>query len=108
MKMGKFRDVNKNNLENTLKMMEEYLEIYLKSWENHGKVMKFFQSRKVGTLLLTTWNALFTVAPVNFTGFNVTGCRENRKFQIYFYTRNILKLILRDVPGVWYAGHSTL
>ena len=49
MKIGKFVDVNQN-LEITLKMMEKYLEIYCKTWKNPGKLMEFFQSRKMGTL----------------------------------------------------------
>ena len=50
MKIGKFVDVNQNNLEITLKIMKKYLKIYWKTWKNHGKVMEFCQSRKVGTL----------------------------------------------------------
>ena len=50
MKIGKFVDVNQNNLEITLKIMKKYLEIYWKTWKNHGKVMEFCKSEKVGTL----------------------------------------------------------
>ena len=34
----------------TLKIMKKYLEIYLKTWKNHGNIMEFCQSEKVGTL----------------------------------------------------------
>ena len=30
--------------------MKKYLEIYYKTWKNHGKIMEFCQSEKVGTL----------------------------------------------------------
>ena len=30
--------------------MKKYLEIYLKTWKNHGNIMEFCQSEKVGTL----------------------------------------------------------
>ena len=35
-----------NNFEITLKIMKKYLEIYLKNWKNHGKVMVFFSLKK--------------------------------------------------------------
>ena len=34
----------------TSKIMKKYLEIYLKTWKNHGNIMEFCQSGKVGTL----------------------------------------------------------
>ena len=34
----------------TLKIMKKYLEIYFKIWKNHGNIMEFYQSEKVGTL----------------------------------------------------------
>ena len=36
----------------TLKIMKKYLEIYFKTWKNHGNIMEFCQSEKVGTLRL--------------------------------------------------------
>ena len=36
----------------TLKIMKKYLEIYQKTWKNHGNIMEFCQSGKVGTLFL--------------------------------------------------------
>ena len=30
--------------------MKKYPEIYLKTWKNHGNIMEFCQSEKVGTL----------------------------------------------------------
>ena len=36
MKIGKCVDVNQKNLEITLKMMGKYLEMYCKTWKNHG------------------------------------------------------------------------
>ena len=30
--------------------MKKYLEIYQKTWKNHGNIMEFCQSGKVGTL----------------------------------------------------------
>ena len=30
--------------------MKKYLEIYPKTWKNHGNIMEFCQSEKVGTL----------------------------------------------------------
>ena len=32
--------------------MKKYLEIYLKSWKNHGNITEFCQSGKVGTLII--------------------------------------------------------
>ena len=52
MKIGKFVDVNQNNLEITFKIMKTIPEIYWKTWENHGKIMEFCQSGKVRTLRL--------------------------------------------------------
>ena len=31
--------------------MEKYLEIYFKTWKNHGNIMEFCQSEKVRTLI---------------------------------------------------------
>ena len=36
MKIDKFVDVSQNNLENTFKIMMKNLEIYWKTWKNHG------------------------------------------------------------------------
>ena len=41
----------------TLKIMKKYLEIYLKTWKNHGN-MEFCQSEKVGTLISFILNLL--------------------------------------------------
>ena len=30
--------------------MKKYLEIYPKTWKNHGNIMEFCQTEKVGTL----------------------------------------------------------
>ena len=32
--------------------MKKYLEIYPKTWKNHGNIMEFCQTKKVGTLNL--------------------------------------------------------
>ena len=40
-----FQIYNQNNLEIILKIMK-------KTWKNHGKVMEFCQSEKVGTLII--------------------------------------------------------
>ena len=34
----------------TLEIMKKYLEIYQKTWKNHGNIMEFCQAGKVGTL----------------------------------------------------------
>ena len=51
MKLNKFAYLYSKPLGNhTLKIMKKYLEIYLKTWKNHGNIMEFCQSEKVGTL----------------------------------------------------------
>ena len=51
MKLNKFAYFYSKPLRNhTLKIMKKYLEIYLKTWKNHGNIMEFCQSGKVGTL----------------------------------------------------------
>ena len=52
MKLIKFAYLHSKPLVNhTLKIMKKkYLEIYLKTWKNHGNIMEFCQSEKVGTL----------------------------------------------------------
>ena len=51
MKLNKFAYLFSKPLGNhTLKIMKKYLEIYLKTWKNHGNIMEFCQSKKVGTL----------------------------------------------------------
>ena len=51
MKLKKYAYLYSKLLGNyTLKIMKKYLEIYLKNWKNHGNIMEFCQSRKVGTL----------------------------------------------------------
>ena len=53
MKLNKFAYLFSKPLRNhTSKIMKKYLEIYLKNWKNHGKIMEFCQSEKVGTLSL--------------------------------------------------------
>ena len=37
-------------MEATLKNIKKYLEIYLKTWKNHGKIMEFCRRQNVGTL----------------------------------------------------------
>ena len=50
-KLNKFAYLYSKPLGNhTLKIMKKYLEIYLKTWKNHGNIMEFSQSEKVGTL----------------------------------------------------------
>ena len=52
MKLNKFAYLYSKPLGNhTLKIMKKYLEIYYKkTWKNHGNIMEFCQSEKVGTL----------------------------------------------------------
>ena len=51
MKLSKIVHLYLEQLENyTLKIMKKYLEIYQKTWKNHGNIMEFCQSGKVGTL----------------------------------------------------------
>ena len=51
MKLNKFAYLYSKPLENhTLKILKKYLEIYLKTWKNHGNIKEFCQSEKVGTL----------------------------------------------------------
>ena len=51
MKLNKFAYLYSKPLGNhTLKIMKKYLEIYFKNLENHGNIMEFCQSEKVGTL----------------------------------------------------------
>ena len=51
MKLNKFAYLfSKPPGNHTLKIMKKYLEIYLKTWKNHGNIMEFCQSEKVGTL----------------------------------------------------------
>ena len=51
MKLNKFAYLCSKPLGNrTLKIMKKYLEIYWKTWKNHGNIMEFCQSEKVGTL----------------------------------------------------------
>ena len=53
MKLNKFLYLYSKPLRNhTLKIMKKYLEIYLKTWKNHGNIMEFCQSEKVGTLMI--------------------------------------------------------
>ena len=53
MKLNKFDYLYSKPLGNhTLKIMKKYLEIYQKTWKNHGNIMEFCQSEKVGTLNL--------------------------------------------------------
>ena len=53
MKLNKFAYLYSKPLGNhTLKIMKKYLEIYLKTWKNHGNIMEFCQSEKVGTLVI--------------------------------------------------------
>ena len=53
MKLNKFAYIYSKPLGNhTLKIMKKYLEIYFKTWKNHGNIMEFCQSEKVGTLKL--------------------------------------------------------
>ena len=54
--------------------MKKYLEIYPKTWKNHGNIMEFCQTKKVGTLLLTqTFCTIFTniTNDVRYTGNNL-------------------------------------
>ena len=52
MKLNKFAYLCSKPLGNrTLKIMKKYMEIYWKTWKNHGNIMEFCQSEKVGTLL---------------------------------------------------------
>ena len=46
MKIGKFVDVNQNNLEITLKIMKKYLEIYWKTWKIMEKSWNFVSPEK--------------------------------------------------------------
>ena len=47
MKLSKFAYLYSKPLGNhTLKIMKKYLEIYLKTWKNHGNIMEFCQSGK--------------------------------------------------------------
>ena len=51
MKLNKFAYLCSKPLGNrTLKIIKKYLEIYWKTWKNHGNIMEFCQSEKVGTL----------------------------------------------------------
>ena len=51
MKLNKFAYLYSKPLGNhTLKIMKKHLEIYFKNLENHGNIMEFCQSEKVGTL----------------------------------------------------------
>ena len=53
MKLGQVVYLYLEQLENyTLKIMKKYLEIYPKTWKNHGNIMEFYQTEKVGTLLI--------------------------------------------------------
>ena len=57
MKLNKFANLYSKPLGNhTLKIMKIYLEIYLKTWKNHGNIMEFRQSEKVGTLIYLLFN----------------------------------------------------
>ena len=52
MKLNKFAYLYLKPLGNhTLKIMKKCLEIYIKTWKNHGNIMEFCQSEKVGTLV---------------------------------------------------------
>ena len=52
MKLNKFAYLySKPLLNHTLKIVKKYLEIYFKkTWKNHGNIMEFCQSEKVGIL----------------------------------------------------------
>ena len=51
MKLSKVVHLYLEQLENyTSKIMKKYLEIYQNTWKNHGNIMEFCQSGKVGTL----------------------------------------------------------
>ena len=51
MKLKKYAYLYSKPLGNYFKIMIKYLEIYLKTWKNHGNIMEFCHSGKVGTLL---------------------------------------------------------
>ena len=55
MKIGKFVDVNQNNLEITLKIMKKYLEIYWKTWKNHGILSVQKSGNPVLGVLIFSW-----------------------------------------------------
>ena len=51
MKLQKYACLYSKLLGNhTVKIMNKYLEIYLKTWKSHENIMEFCQSGKVGTL----------------------------------------------------------
>ena len=41
--------------------MKKYLEIYPKTWKNHGNIMEFCQTEKVITLYIVWFYALLTL-----------------------------------------------
>jgi hypothetical protein len=82
-------------VEATLTNIKKYLEIYLKTWKNHGKVMEFCQRQNVGTLsLLRPNNKPFSNNNVNRMDVNgkksenITINLANFKLTLDFYGRN--------------------
>ena len=52
MKLNMFAYLYSKPLGNhSLNIMKKYYEFTLKTWKNHGNIMEFCQSEKVGTLL---------------------------------------------------------
>ena len=89
MKLNMFAYLYSKPLGNhTLKIMKKYLEIYYKTWKNHGNIMEFCQSEKVGTLNVDIHTNYMRA--VDLSCFALMTCRFKYIFDFFFHFGNYL------------------